>query len=269
MPELQRTLYNLRQLEELARGRTWVHTLHPLVKLLVTLCYIVIVVSFRRDEILLLLPLFLYPWLMLALGEIPAGPILRKLLLVSPFVLGIGIMNPIFDREMVVVAGISIAHGWVTFLSILIKSGLTVSAGLLLIATTGLDQLALSLRMLKVPRIFVLQLLLTYRYLSVLLEELARMLRAYGLRAPGQKGIRRDTWGPMAGQLLLRTMDRAERIYQAMVLRGFTGEYHPGIIPAAGPKDLAYLALWTLFFLLARAVPLSALLGKLMTGGFA
>lgn len=266
MPELQNTLYNLRQLEDLARGETWVHSLHPLVKLLATLCYIVVVVSFQRDEILMLLPLFLYPWLMLALGEIPTGPILRKLILVSPFVISIGIMNPIFDRAPVEVAGITLAHGWLTFGSILIKSGLTVSASLLLIATSGLDQLAQSLRMLKVPKIFVLQLLLTYRYLSVLLEELARMLRAYGLRAPGQRGVRREAWGPFVGQLLLRTMDRAQRVYQAMVLRGFSGEYHPGRIPRMSARDLTYLTLWILYFLLARFFPLSYLLGTLMTG---
>lgn len=266
MPELQNTLYNLRQLEDLAQGNTWVHALHPLVKLLATLCYIVAVVSFQRDEILMLLPFVLYPWLMFTLGEIPAGPILRKLILVSPFVISIGIMNPIFDRTPVEVAGIILAHGWLTFGSILIKSGLTLSASLLLIATSGLDQLAQSLRMLRVPKIFVLQLLLTYRYLSVLLEELARMLRAYGLRAPGQRGVRREAWGPFVGQLLLRTMDRAQRVYQAMVLRGFSGEYHPGRIPRMNARDLAYLTLWILYFLLARFLPLSYLLGTLMIG---
>ena len=124
--------------------------------------------------------------------------------------------------------GLIISRGWVTFLSILIKSCLSVGISLLLIATTGMDILAAALRMLKVPKIFVLQLLLTYRYISVLIEEVSRMMRAYTLRAPSQKGIHRSVWGSFVGQLILRTFDRAQRIYQSMALRGFKGEYHTG-----------------------------------------
>ncbi len=51
------------------------------------------------------------------------------------------------------------------------------------------------------------------------------MTLAYKLRAPGQKGIHVSAWGSFLGQLLLRSMDRAEEIYTAMKMRGFNGEF--------------------------------------------
>ncbi|GAB6179869.1 cobalt ECF transporter T component CbiQ [Desulfotomaculum defluvii] len=260
------SLYDLRLLDELAQKETPIHRIHPLIKLLTTVVYLTVVVSFGRYEISALLPFVFYPVLIFTLAELPVVPILKRILLVTPFILGIGILNPLFDHQTIALGGIHISRGWVTFLTIFIKSGLTVVVSILLIATTGMDRLAAALRQLKIPKIFVLQLLLTYRYISVLLEEVARMQRAYSLRAPGQKGVRRSVWGSFAGQLILRTFERAQRVYQAMSLRGFTGEYNTGSIEKVGLSDFAYLLVWCLFFIIARFYNLPMLLGSLLTG---
>ena len=99
------------------------------------------VVSFGRYEIASLLPFVFYPVLIFAFAEIPLAPILKRILLVTPFIIGIGILNPVFDQQTLFL-WIVISRGWLTFLSILIKSGLTVTVSLLLIATTGMDRLA-------------------------------------------------------------------------------------------------------------------------------
>jgi len=266
MANIMSSLYNMRLLDDLARQETVIHKLHPLTKLLTTVSFLTVVVSFGRYEIGGLLPLFLYPVMLFTLAELPLKPILLRILLVSPFIIGIGILNPFFDAQTYMLGGTEISRGWLTFLSILIKSGLTVTAALLLIATTGMDRLAGALRMLKVPRIFVLQLLLTYRYISVLMEEVARTLRAYSLRAPEQKGVHRSAWGSLAGQLILRTFDRAQRIYEAMCLRGFTGEYNTGGFKEVKIWDLVYWAGWMLFFMAARLYNIPMLIGSLIVG---
>lgn len=266
MSKILDSLYNMRLLEELARKETFIHGLHPLVKLLTTAIYLIVVVSFNRYEITGLLPLFFYPVLVLALAELPAGPIFKRILLVEPFIIGIGILNPLFDHQVFILGGLTISRGWVTFFSIFLKCGFTVTAALLLIATTGMERLASALRMLKIPRLFVLQLLLTYRYISVLMEEVARTLRAYALRAPQQRGIHWSVWGSLAGQLIIRTFERAQRIYQAMCLRGFAGEYHIGGYRKIKASDWAYLAGWVLFFALARIYNIPEIIGSLLTG---
>jgi len=250
-----KALNNIRLLDDLARGETYLHRTHPLVKLLTTFVFLVSIISFDRYEISSLLPFLFYPLYIILFADLPFGPILKRMLMVAPFVLSIGILNPIFDR-----------NGWLTFFSIVLKSLLTVSAGILLIATTGMERLSGGLRILKVPKIFVLQLLLTYRYISVLIEEVGRMQRAYALRAPGQKGIQKSAWGPFAGQLILRTFERAQRIYESMNLRGFDGEYHAGKTSKIMPGDIAYLVGWSAFFLFLRAYNVPNLIGNLLMG---
>lgn len=155
------SIYSMRLLDETARKNTAIHRIHPLVKLIVTVFYLVLVVSFDRYETGRLLPFLFYPVVVFAAAELPVLPILKRILLVEPLIIGIGILNPLFDRTVINVGGMAVSGGWLTFLAIFIKSSLTVTAALLLIATTGMDRLASALRMLKVPRIFVLQLLLT------------------------------------------------------------------------------------------------------------
>jgi cobalt/nickel transport system permease protein len=266
MSNIMNSLYNMRLLDDLARKETFIHRIHPLVKLLTTVIYLTVVVSFNRYEIIGLFPLIFYPVLVLVLAELPIGPIFRRILLVEPFIIGIGILNPLFDHQVFILGGLTISRGWVTFFSVFLKCGFTVTAALLLIATTGMDSLASALRMLKIPRLFVLQLLLTYRYISVLMEEVARTLRAYSLRAPQQKGVHRSVWGSLAGQIIIRTFERAQRIYQAMCLRGFAGEYNIGDYRKIKAPDWAYLAGWVLFFAVARIYNIPVMIGSLLTG---
>jgi len=266
MVNITDSLYNLGLFDDLARKKTYIHSVHPLIKVITTVIYLAVVVSFGKYEIAGMLPFLFYPVIIFAFAEIPVTPILKRMLLAAPFVIGIGILNPLFDHQTFILGGIAISMGWITFLNIVIKCGLTVTAALLLIATTGMDKLAAALRILKVPRIFVLQLLLTYRYISVLMEEVARMMRAYSLRAPGQKGVDRKVWGSFAGHLLLRTFDRAQRVYQAMCLRGFTGEYNTNVRDKVKLRDIAYLTGWSLFFAASRIHNIPMLVGALLTG---
>jgi cobalt/nickel transport system permease protein len=267
MANIKHSLYNIRFLDELAEKQTAIHNIHPLAKLLTTMIYLIVVVSFGKYEISGLLPFVLYPVVIIALAEIPLLPILKRMLLVAPLAVGIGAFNPLFDSSIVFVLGwFQLAGGWISFFSILIKFVLTVLAAFIIIATTGMDRIASALRMLRVPRIFVLQLLLTYRYISVLMEEAARTMQAYSLRAPFHKGIQPGVWGSLAGNLLLRTYERAQRLYRAMVQRGFEGEYNTGSNRMIRMKDMLYLCGWILFFLSARYYNIPAFIGSMITG---
>lgn len=256
MSKIIDSIYNIRLLDDLARKNTSVHRIHPVIKLLTTMVYLIMVVSFERYEISGLLPFVFYPMILIPLAEIPAAAIFKRLLIAEPLIIGIGILNPLFDPR-----------GWLTFTSILLKGGLTITSCLILVATTGMDRIGQALRSLKMPKIFVLQLLLTFRYISVLMEELARMMRAYSLRAPQQKGIRLKDSGSFAGQLLLRTFDRAQRVHDSMRLRGFTGEYITGDRSIVNWKDIFYLTGWSLLFIIARIYNIPMILGLLFTEG--
>ena len=69
--------------------------------------------------------------------------------------------------------------------------------------------------------------MLIYRYIDVMAGEADRIYTAYRLRAPGQKGIEYRSWGTLVGQWLLRSMDKAQIVYESMLLRGFRGDFIP------------------------------------------
>jgi cobalt/nickel transport system permease protein len=260
------SIYNLRLFDELSKRDSVVHRIHPLVHLLVTFIYIICITSFDKYEIFRILPFVFYPIIIFLVSELPLKPVIKRLLIIEPFIIGIGILNPIFNKELIEFGNVLVSGGWVTFFSIIIKGGIVVSAALLLIALTGIDKLAVSLRMLKVPKILVLQLLLTYRYISVLLEETGRAYRAYSLRAPKQKGINHKLWGMFSGQLILRTFDRAQRVHEAMCIRGFAGEYHTGNNQRINSRDIIYFLSWSGFFIITRIYDVSSILGTFITG---
>lgn len=90
------------------------------------------------------------------------------------------------------------------------------------------------------------------------------MTDAYRLRAPGQKGIQFSAWGSFLGQLLLRSMDRAEELYASMLLRGFHDHFHYAAVPPFTAGDAAYLSCWTAAFLALRFLDAARLLGGLL-----
>lgn len=89
------------------------------------------------------------------------------------------------------------------------------------------------------------------------------MTDAYHLRAPGQKGIHISAWGSFLGQLLLRSMDRADELYQSMQLRGFYGNFYYADSTPCTLGAVLYGVLWIGAFLLARCFDLPLLLGNL------
>lgn len=267
MANLVHALYALRQMDDLSRCRSVVHRLHPLAKVMATLLYLVALASFGRHETVRLLPYALYPVVLAAAGGIPARPILKRLLYAEPLIIGIGLLNPLFDRGTVPVGGWLVGAGWLVFASIVIKATLGMAAALVLMAVTGMDGIAAALRMLGVPGLFILQLQLVYRYLTLLVEEGARTVSAHALRAGGGRGLRPGTWGPLLGQLLLRTIDRAQRVYDAMLLRGFAGRHHAKPAGRFGLTDAAFAAGWIGLFLLFRSADVPRWLGAMAMGG--
>ncbi len=107
------------------------------------------------------------------------------------------------------------------------------------------------------------QLLLLYRYLFVLTEEAARLVRARALRSFGRRGMGVRVYGSMVGHLLLRTLDRARRIHRAMLARGFDGEIRTLRPLRIGAAEVAFVLGWSAVFLALRWVNLPRLLGSL------
>jgi len=267
MADTRSTFFDLGYMDTLAYQQTPVHRLDPRIKLLTTLIFILSVVSFRRYDVSALVPYFLFPLVLMSRGNLPMGYLGRKVLLVAPFAVLIGIFNPILDREVHLYLGpLAVSGGWISFLSILIRFILTVSAALILIASTGFHGVCAALERMGIPNAFAVQLLFLYRYLFVLIEEASRMMRARSLRAVHGKSMGIRVFGYLVGSLLFRTMDRAQRIHLAMLSRGFEGEIRIRRPMLIGARDIRFILGWSILFVILRFYNLPQHLGMLITG---
>ena len=255
------------RLDRLSYQETWVHRLDPRSKVIATILFLATVISFPKYEIASLVPFFLYPALLMAVGGIPVRFIARKIIVVSPFAVFIGIFNPLLDREpFAVLPGLILSAGWISFVSLILKFALTVSAALLLVATTSFPGVCRALRRLGVPALFVSQLLFLYRYLFVLMEEAMRIIRARDMRSFGRRGLGMGVFARIVGILFLRTVDRAERIYSAMLSRGFHGDMPYCRRSLLAAADWAFLAVVPAFLLVFRFAPITEGIGRLAQG---
>ncbi len=267
MNQLSQARSGLREMDALAAMDSPVHRLHPLCKLLVTGVYLITVMSFPKYDLSGLVILVLYPVLLFQVAGIPVLLCLRKLRFILPLVCAVGLVNPFLDHTALIQLGnFTLTGGMVSMLTLMLKGCFSLMATFLLIATTSMDSLCAALRRLHVPGVLVTLLLLTYRYIGLMLEQAALMSEAYQLRAPGQKGIHFSAWGSFLGQLLLRSMDRAEALYGSMLLRGFRGQFYYADVPPCRFADILYGAVCAGLILLARRYDISSLVGGLLVG---
>lgn len=169
--------------------------------------------------------------------------VFKRVMVVIPFVIFIAVFVP-FLKEGTVYWSLKIGYweldityeGIMTFLNIIVKSSLSIFLLVVASSTTPFADFLKGLDLLRIPRLMIMLMSFLYRYLFVLLDEARRLMRARSLRYFGSRYREQfRVIGYMIGVLFIRTFERAERIYSAMVVRGFHGE-----IPATKHFKLSY-----------------------------
>ena len=134
-----------------------------------------------------------------------------------------------------------------------VKAMLAATAVILLMATTPFGRLLNALRHLGVPLFFIDILAMTQRYLSLLMGEATRLRRAAIARGYAPKWLPQSVIiGRLAGNLFLRSYERAERVYGAMRLRGYRGLLPSTPLAPLGRTDWLLLAVLPCVFLAVR-----------------
>jgi len=257
-------MLEMANLDDLSCQESFVHKRHPLVKLVITITYLACVLSFKNDNLSGLVPMIFIPVILYGLSEIEIKLCFYKLRYILPIVLFVGIWNPLLNRTPVAKVGaLVVSEGTLSFAVLMLKAVLVLMMSFLLIATTNIDKICYALRLLHVPDIIVTLILITYRYISLLLNEASTMVNAYELRAPGEKGIRFGVWGSFLGQLLLRSMDRSSELYDSMRLRGFQGSFYYANVEKTDKIDIVFGLLIIGLCIFFRLVNVSVLIGNL------
>lgn len=259
----------MNRLDTLAIADQWMNRLHPLVKFMLTMIYISVVVSFPKHNFIGLFPMFCYPMAIFYLADLSLLECFLRMKMVFPLLLAVGIFNPILERTPIPFFEFMVPAGFISMITMMLKGIFAILASYAFIATTKIEALCYALRVIHVPQLVVTQILFMYRYIRVLLEELNKMMQAYELRAPKQKGISFRAWGSLVGQLLLRSIDRAEAIYESMQLRGYQGDIsNQSRKVLFETKDLLYFFFWFIVFIILRKIPVVLFLGDLFLPGY-
>lgn len=255
MSKSLRKLIEIHTTESTLNEQSWLYMRHPAAHVMVLLAYLLVVASLGKYEVMALIPFLILPiWIIYSL-EIPVAHIGKRLLVIEPFILIVALLNPLIERDMVSFGNYQIALGWLTFLSIMIKSLFTLTMALEMGILLGIEGLCTGLTTLGAPSAFVQVIGLTFRYLGVLAEETLTLTRAYKMRAPGHRGVHHSAWGSFAGQMILRSYDRAERVNRAMRMRGYNNKAlkaNRGL----DLKDYQYIIGVVIYLALFRALPL-------------
>jgi cobalt/nickel transport system permease protein len=123
---------------------------------------------------------------------------------------------------------VSVSGEGVRLAGLIVIKGMTIVTLLLVLwATAPVDVNLKAARALRVPGVVVHLCVLTYRYVFLLVEEMGRLRIALRVRGYRNRATLHSyrTIGHVAGTLLVRSYERAERVGQAMRCRGFDGEF--------------------------------------------
>ncbi len=165
-----------------------------------------------------------------AASPVSLGYVLRRSLLVLPFA-GAAALAVAFSRPGRPLAGLGpfqlTAQGLEAAASLLFKATVAAWVLLLLAATTRFDHLLAALRWYRLPGLFLEILSFLYRYLFLLVDEAQRMSRARAARSPGRVQRPWATAAAMITALAARSYERGQRVYLAMLARGYDGTPRP------------------------------------------
>lgn len=204
-----------------------VHKLDPRIKLLLTFLGIIIIVSEPPGKIL---PFAFYGvavLILILLSRIPLGFIIKRFLILSPFILMAALFFPVSlwltnDEQIV-----NLQHpAFKVALSIFFKAGLSILLLILLVSTDKFHNLLLGLRRLKMPKVIGVIAALMYRYIFILSDEALKTRRARESRTPGRLKVSKiKVFSNQMAMIFLRSWERSKIIYHSMLSRGFNGEF--------------------------------------------
>ncbi len=193
---------------------------------------------------------------LILLSRLPWRHVLKRLFIVLPFILVVAAFIPFFSRGggSYNLGPVRVsAHGLLVLWNVAVKSTVSVLAVIILSSTTPFPDLLRGMEKLKAPRLFTSLLSFTYRYVFVLVDEAQRMRRARDSRGWSGRWLwQAKVIGHMIATLFLRSYERGERVYAAMLARGYGGEVRTLYLYEFGPLEIGFTVLVTLFPVTAR-----------------
>jgi len=251
-----------------------IHLLDPRVKLVLTLLFIITTALVPPGSWAVFILLYALILAVEVLSELGVLYVFKRSLLAIPFVIAaIPIIFTTSEGEAVsiIISSFTVQislTGLERFFSILLKSWISIQAAIVLAASTPFPDLLVAMRAIHIPRMIVAIFGLMWRYLFILADEALRLHRARESRSghpdvpQGKVGgsvvWRAQVTGKMVGSLFIRAFERSDRIYNAMLSRGYDGEIRT--LPLSPMTPAEWLILFVGMLLMMLLLTLGLLL---------
>jgi len=231
-----------------------VHKLDPALKLILVFLLILCMVSEPRGR---LLPFGIYAVVIFSimfLSKVPMPFIIRRVSIALPFI----VMAAVFFPVSVMISGHTVS--WtlsdasvLTGLSIFLKASLSVLLLVLLVSTENFHHLLGGLRRLKMPVIICTISALMYKYVFIFSDEAMKTTLARQSRTPGKLKISKyKVYGNQMALIFLRSWSRSKTIYDAMLSRGFQGEFYSMQEKNIRKSDIIIFCIFAILFICIR-----------------
>lgn len=219
------------EIDRYASIRSPIHDLDPRAKIVT---FIVMIFSFVfLDSITKALAGMGIAILIYLIAKLPKEFVMHRLKVVFLFLAPLLIIMPLTVEGEAIAQyhGIEITIEGLQYSSLIIIRALSaVTLVLIMLGTTRFDITIKALYMLRMPGTLIQMLMFTYRYIFVIMDEFQRMWKAMESKGFKLKANRYglSVLGNIIGMLIIKSYDRAHRVYQSMIAKGYTG--NPGTI---------------------------------------
>jgi len=215
--------------EAFSEGNSRLHRFDPRVKLCLALAYAFLVAL--SDSILVSCVALVLGIVLVSIAGLKAGLILKRIRILLLFIVLLWITLPLGVPGTIVFTLGSLhisAEGIRQALTISLKATAVVILIIALLGTSSVFSLVHALSHFHVPKKLLYLFFLSYRYVHVIGVEYYRLRAAMRVRAfnPGTNMHTLRSYGYLVGMLLVRSFERSDRIYHAMLCRGFQGRFY-------------------------------------------
>ena len=264
MNKIEDAIQTIHKFDMKNNQKSFLNQINPISKLLITIIYIILLTSINKYNLMTTISMGIYLIILSIIDYISIRDIIKRFKIIFFMLLIVGIANPILDRNIVTyIKNIPITTGMISMITLILKGFFAIVSSYFLIESTTIEEICFALKKLHVPNILVIIVMLIYRYIILFLKEAQRIWTAYSLRAPNQRGINYKVWGSMIGSLLIRSVDRANIVYQSMELRGFNPDTFFINEQKIDKRSILYLSIGLLLIFIIRFVPIFNIIGNI------
>lgn len=223
--------------------KTWVHKWEPRTKLITAIIITFALVSLQTPRLLF------YSFIGMAIVLLSMGFSLRTLMKRNMYVVPFLTLMAI---PLLIGSGYPPSHERITLVLLLTFKSLTALYIMFMVfSSQPTAELLNGLAYMRLPKLFISIVFLSWRYVFLLGDKLSTMYKALISRL-FKPSVRKDSlkiYGQVMGGMLIKSLDTSDKVYKAMASRGFDGT-----IPTSKPREIKAMDLLKSFLMIASVL---------------